>query len=318
MVRFTGNHHSNLKKGDIMSEIRFDGKVAVITGAGRGLGRSHALLLGSRGAKVVVNDMGGAVDGTGGGAKSPAEEVVAEIKAAGGEAVADYNGVHTPEGAKGIIETATKAFGKVDILINNAGILRDVTFVKMTDEQWDGVLKVHLYGSYYVTKAAWPIMRDNNYGRIVMTTSAAGLYGNFGQANYSTAKLALVGFMNTLKAEGAKFNIMVNTIAPGAVSRMTESIMPKEVLDLMVPELVSPMVALMCSEDFKESGHIMAAGAGHFAKAQIVESKGVYFNPKSKVTPEDIQGKLKDITNMEGAVTLPNAMDGVGKFFKKG
>ena len=301
-----------------MSEIRFDGRVAVITGAGRGLGRSHALLLASRGAKIVVNDLGGSVDGSGGGSKSPAEEVVDEIKAAGGEAVADYNGVHTSEGGKGIIETAVKAFGKVDILINNAGILRDVSFVKMTDEQWDTVLQVHTYGAYYVTKAAWPIMKENNYGRIVLTSSAAGLYGNFGQTNYSTAKLALIGFMNSLKAEGAKNNIMVNTIAPGAVSRMTESIMPEDVLKIMIPELVSPMVALLCSEDFKESGHIMSVGAGHFARAQIVESKGVYLDPYSKVTPEDVQEQLKDIVNMEGAVTINNAMDGVGKFFKKG
>jgi len=301
-----------------MSEIRFDGRVAVVTGAGRGLGRSHALLLGSRGAKVIVNDLGGTVDGTGEGAMTPAEEVVSEIKAAGGEAIADYNGVHTPEGAKGIIETATKAYGKVDIIVNNAGILRDATFVKMTDEQWDGVLQVHLYGSYYVTKAAWPIMRENNYGRVVLTSSAAGLYGNFGQTNYSAAKLALVGFMNSLKAEGAKYNIMVNTIAPGAASRMTESLMPEDVLKVMVPEMVSPMVALLCSEDYKESGNIMVAGAGHFARAQLSESKGVYFDPTGKVTPEDIQGKLEGIMNMEGAVTLQNAMDGIGKFFKKG
>ena len=301
-----------------MSEIRFDGRVAVVTGSGRGLGKSHALLLASRGAKVVVNDLGGAVDGAGGGSQTPAEEVVQEIKAAGGEAVADYNGVHTAEGGKGIIETAVKTFGKVDILINNAGILRDVSFMKMTDEQWDMVLKVHLYGSYYVTKAAWPVMKENNYGRVIFTTSAAGLYGNFGQTNYSAAKMGVVGMMNTLKAEGAKNNIMVNTIGPGAVSRMTESLMPKDVLDLMVPELVSPIVCLMCSEDFKESGHIMAAGAGHFAKVQIIESKGVYFDPKSTVTMEDVQGKLPEIVNMEGAITAQNAMDGIGKFFKQG
>ena len=301
-----------------MSEIRFDERVAVITGAGRGLGRSHALLLGSRGAKVVVNDLGGAVDGEGAGKNTPAEEVAEEIKAAGGEAIPDYNGVHTLEGAKGIIETAAKAFGKVDILINNAGILRDATFIKMTDDQWDAVLKVHLYGSYYVTKAAWPIMKENNYGRVVFTSSAAGLYGNFGQTNYSAAKLALVGLMNTLKAEGIKNNIMVNTIAPGAASRMTESLMPKDVLGVMVPELVSPMVAILCSEDYKETGNILVAGAGHYARAQITESKGVYFDPRGKVTPEDIQGRLEDIMNMEGAVTIPNAMDGIGKFFKKG
>ena len=299
-----------------MSEIRFDDRVAIVTGAGRGLGRSHALLLASRGAKVVVNDLGGAVDGTG-DSKSPADEVVTEIKAAGGEAVADYNGVHTSEGAKGIIETAAKAFGKVDILVNNAGILRDVTFLKMTDDQWDGVLKVHLYGTYFVTKAAWPIMRENKYGRIVITSSAAGLYGNFGQTNYSTAKLALVGLMNSLKLEGAKYNIMVNTIAPGGASRMTQSLVPEEFFTMMPPELVSPMVALLCSEDFNESGHIMVAGAGHFAKAQVIESKGVNFDPKSKVSIEDVQAKLQDITNMEGGILIQNAMDAINKFMKK-
>jgi NAD(P)-dependent dehydrogenase (short-subunit alcohol dehydrogenase family) len=190
--------------------------------------------------------------------------------------------------------------------------------MKMTDEQWDMVLKVHLYGAYYVTKAAWPVMKENNYGRVIFTTSAAGLYGNFGQTNYSAAKMGVVGMMNTLKAEGAKNNIMVNTIGPGAVSRMTESIMPKDVLDLMVPELVSPIVCLMCSEDFKETGHIMAAGAGHYAKVQIIESKGVYLDPKSKVTMEDVREKLPDIVNMEGAITAQNAMDGIGKFFKQG
>jgi len=300
-----------------MSEIRFDGRVAVVTGAGRGLGKSHAMLLASRGAKVVVNDLGGTVDGTG-GETTPAEEVVNEIKNAGGEAVADYNGVHTSEGAQGIIETAVNEYGKVDILINNAGILRDVSFVKMTDQQWDGVLQVHLYGAYHVTKAAWPIMKKNNYGRVVLTSSAAGLYGNFGQTNYGAAKLGLVGLMNSLKAEGSKYNILVNTIAPGAASRMTESLMPKEVLSTMIPELVSPIVALMCSEDFQDSGHIMVAAAGHFAKAQIVESKGIYLDTGSKITIEDVNERLADITNMEEAVTIQNAMDGIQKFFKQG
>ena len=300
-----------------MSKITFDGRVAIVTGAGRGLGRSHALLLASRGAKLVVNDLGGAVDGSDKGSKSPADVVVDEIKAAGGEAVADYNGVHTQDGANAMIETATKAFGKVDIIVNNAGILRDITLAKMTEEQWDGVLKVHIYGSYFTSKAVWPIMKENAYGRIVFTSSAAGLYGNFGQTNYSTAKLALVGLMNSLKIEGAKSNILVNTIAPGAASRMTESIMPKEALGVMKPEFVSPIVALMCSEEFKETGQIMVAGAGHFAKAQISESKGVYFDPTKEVTIEDVNGKLQDILNMDGSVTMGNAMDAIGKFFKK-
>ncbi|MDY6935223.1 MAG: SDR family oxidoreductase [Spirochaetota bacterium] len=297
-----------------MAEVRYDGRVAVVTGAGRGLGRCHALLLGSRGAKVVVNDMGGSVDGTG-QEKSPADLVVDEIKAAGGEAVADYNGVHTSEGGKGIIETATKAFGKVDILVNNAGILRDITFQKMGDEQWDSVLKVHLYGTYYPTKAVWPIMRENKYGRIVFTTSGTGLFGNFGQGNYGAAKLGVVGLMNTLKLEGAKYNILINTIAPGAASRMTESLMPKEVLDLMKPELVSPMVALLCSEEYTESGNIMVAAAGHYARAQIVESKGVTLDAKKGITVEDVRDKLNEITNMEGASAKKDVNDSMQSFF---
>ena len=298
-----------------MAEIRFDGRVAVVTGAGRGLGRAHALLLGSRGAKVVVNDFGKSVDGTGDDSKSPADEVVEEIKAGGGEAVADYNGVHTPEGAKGIIETAARAFGKIDILINNAGILRDITFMKMSDEQWDGVLKVHLYGTYYATKAAWPIMRENNYGRIVFTTSGTGLFGNFGQCNYGAAKLGVVGMMNTLKLEGAKYNILVNTIGPGAASRMTDSLMPKEVLDMMKPEYVSPIVVLLCSEEYKESGNIMIAAAGHYAKAQIIESKGINLDPKKGITIEDVRDRLDEITNMDDAKPRQSVTESMQSFF---
>lgn len=176
-----------------MSELRFDNRVAIVTGAGGGLGRAHALLLAKRGAKVVVNDLGGTMDGTGGGGSSAADKVVEEIKAAGGQAVASYDGVDTWEGAQKIVAKAKEAFGKLDIVINNAGILRDVSFLKMTDEDWDKVLRVHLTGTMYVSKAAWPLLRENNYGRVVNTTSAAGLYGNFGQANYSSAKLGIVG-----------------------------------------------------------------------------------------------------------------------------
>src|SRR4030066_479904 len=201
-----------------MAEVRFDGRVAVITGAGGGLGRSHALLLASRGAKLVINDLGGTVDGSGEGGSEMANKVVAEIKAGGGEAVADPHGVDTAEGAQAIVKTALDAFGKVDILINNAGILRDKSFMKMEEEDWDKVMAVHVKGAYNVTKAAFPVMRENNYGRIIMTTSAAGLYGNFGQTNYSTAKMALVGLMNTLKLEGSRYNILCNTIAPIARS----------------------------------------------------------------------------------------------------
>jgi NAD(P)-dependent dehydrogenase (short-subunit alcohol dehydrogenase family) len=208
-----------------MSEIRFDGRVAIVTGAGGGLGRAHALLLASRGAKVVVNDLGGTREGTGAGT-AMADKVVDEIKAAGGEAVANYDGVDTAAGGESIVKTAVDAFGKVDILINNAGILRDRAFHNLTEEDWEKVLAVHLKGAYCVTQPAFRVMRQNSYGRIVFTTSAAGLYGNFGQTNYGAAKLALVGLMNTLKIEGQKYNIFANTIAPLAISRLTEDIFP--------------------------------------------------------------------------------------------
>ena len=220
-----------------MAEIRFDNRVAIVTGAGGGLGRSHALLFASRGAKVVVNDLGGAVDGSG-ASKNAADKVVDEIKAKGGEAVASYDGVDTPEGAARIVAKAKEAFGKLDIVVNNAGILRDVSFMKMTDEDWDKILRVHLSGGMYVTRAAWPLLRENNFGRVVFTTSAAGLYGNFGQANYSSAKLGLVGLTKTLAHEGAKYNIKCNAIAPIAKSRMTETVMPPPVLEKLLPDYV--------------------------------------------------------------------------------
>src|SRR5215471_20128469 len=219
------------------SQLRFDGKVALVTGAGGGLGRSHALLLASRGAKVVVNDLGGSFTGEGKSA-SAADKVVAEIKAAGGEAVANYDSVE--DGDK-IVKTAIDTWGRLDILVNNAGILRDVSFAKMTQQDWDLVYKVHVLGAFRCTHAAWPIMRDAGYGRIIMTSSAAGIYGNFGQANYSMAKLGLHGFAQTLAAEGKKRNIVVNTIAPIAGSRMTETVLPKELLDALKPEYVSAL-----------------------------------------------------------------------------
>src|SRR4030042_1401986 len=243
-----------------MAEVRFDGRVAIITGAGGGLGRSHAMLLASRGAKLVINDLGGTVDGSGAGSSEMANKVVAEIKAGGGEAVADPHGVDTAEGAQAIVKTALDAFGKVDILINNAGILRDKSFMKMEEEDWDKVMAVHVKGAYNVTKAAFPVMRENNYGRIIMTTSAAGLYGNFGQTNYSSAKMALVGLMNTLKLERARYNILCNTIAPIAGTRMTASVMPPDMVEKLKPDFVSPVVVYACSEDCTDSGVIFVAG----------------------------------------------------------
>src|SRR5439155_10487339 len=218
------------------TRLSFDGRVAIVTGAGAGLGRSHALLLASRGAKVVVNDLGGSAHG-GGKSSAAADAVVAEIKAAGGQAVANYDSVE--DGAK-IVQCALDSFGAIDIVVNNAGILRDTSFQKLTQEDWDLIYRVHVLGSFRVTHAAWGHMRDKAYGRIIFTASAAGIYGNFGQANYSMAKLGLVGLSNTLALEGQKKNIHVNTIAPIAGSRLTETVMPKELVDALKPEYVSP------------------------------------------------------------------------------
>ena len=227
-----------------MTTLRFDGRVAIVTGAGGGLGRSHALLLASRGAKVVVNDLGGSFTGEGKSA-SAADKVVAEIKAAGGEAVANYDSVE--DGDK-IVKTAIDAFGRIDIIINNAGILRDVSFQKMTQNDWDLVYRVHVLGAFRVIHAAWNYMRDAGYGRIMNTSSASGIYGNFGQANYSMAKLGLHGFTQTLALEGKKRNIVVNTIAPIAGSRMTETVLPPALLEALKPEYVSPLVAKLVHE----------------------------------------------------------------------
>jgi len=254
--------------------IRFDGRVAVVTGAGGGLGRAYALELARRGARVVVNDLGGARDGSGGGSSRPAEAVVAEIEAAGGEALANFDNVATPEGGEAIVAAAVKAFGRVDILINNAGILRDKSFLKMEPENWRAVLDVHLTGAYHVTRPAFALMKEKGYGRIVMTTSAAGLYGNFGQTNYSAAKLGLVGLMNTLKLEGGKYGVLVNTIAPLAASRLTEDVMPPEIFAQMKPEFVVPMTLFLCSEDCTVTGHIYNAGMGYFSRAAVVTGAG--------------------------------------------
>src|SRR5207244_5655594 len=259
--------------GPVVSEIRFDEKVAIVTGAGGGLGRAHALLLASRGAKVVVNDLGGSRDGTGAGTNM-ADQVVEEIKRAGGEAAPDYHGVDTYEGGEAIVKTALDAYGKVDIVIANAGILRDRAFHNLTEEDWDKIFAVHVKGSFNVIQPAFRIMRQNNYGRIVVTTSNAGLYGNFGQANYSSAKTALLGFASTLELEGAKYNIKANVIAPVAASRLTEDVMPPAALERLKPELVSPVVAYLCSEDCQVSGNIFTAGGGYIGRAAIVESKG--------------------------------------------
>lgn len=286
-----------------MSQLTYDGKVAVITGAGGGLGRQHALLLASRGALVVVNDLGGSVDGTGENA-SAAQKVVDEIVATGGEAVANHDSVSTPEGGEGIIQTAIDAYGRVDIVINNAGILRDKTFHNMTPDLVDSVIEVHLKGAFNVTRPAWIRMREQGYGRIVSTSSAAGIFGNFGQANYGAAKMGLVGFSRVLAAEGAKYNIKANVIAPLALTRMTENLMGAlgEKLD---PSLVTPIVAWLAHEDCDVTGEIYSVGGGRVARVFIGETVG-YVNPNLSL--EDVRDNWAQIRNTEGYVipaTLP-------------
>ena len=275
-----------------------EGRVAVVTGSGGGLGRQHALLFAQRGAKVVVNDLGGSRDGTGAGSDM-ADAVVQEIKDAGGEAVANYDNVATPDGGKAITQTALDAFGSVDIVVNNAGILRDVTFHKMDDAQFDSVVKVHLYGTYYVTRAAWPHMRENGYGRVIVTTSTSGLYGNFGQSNYGAAKLGVVGLINTLALEGRKYNITANAIAPIAATRMTEDIMPEEMLAALDPAFVSPLVVHLATEECTDSGEVVLAGGGNYARVHFMQAKGANF--PGVPTVDDLASQWNQIMDMEGA-----------------
>jgi len=253
--------------------IRFDGKVAIVTGAGGGLGRCHALELARRGAKVVVNDLGGSVDGSGGSSEAAAK-VVDEIKAMGGQAIANGSSVTDDAGVALMVKQAMDAFGRIDVLVANAGILRDKSFSKMELKDFDLVVAVHLMGTVKPAKAVWQIMRDQQYGRIVVTTSSTGLYGNFGQTNYGAAKLGIVGFMNTLKLEGAKDNIKVNAISPVAATRMTENLMPPAMIEMLKPEYVTPGVVYLASED-APTGMILTAGAGVFSAAQMVETDGI-------------------------------------------
>ncbi|MEQ8858997.1 MAG: SDR family NAD(P)-dependent oxidoreductase [Pseudomonadales bacterium] len=282
-----------------MSE--FQDKVVVITGAGNGLGKAHALEFARRGAKVVVNDLGGSGDGTGSG--DAADLVVEEIRAAGGEAVANKASVATREGAQSIIDDAVKAFGTVHILVNNAGILRDKTFKKMPLEDWDIVMDVHLNGSAYVTHAAWPIMYDQHYGRIVLTSSTSGIFGNFGQANYGAAKMGMLGLMNVLEKEGAAKNIRVNTLAPAASTRLINTIPGRdEDLDnpdpIRHPKLVTPAVLLMCSDE-APTGKVILAGNGRFSCAAVFNNEDLKFG--ADVTYEDLLERRDDLLDMSGA-----------------
>lgn len=296
-----------------MAEIRFDDRVAIVTGAGGGLGRAHALLLASRGARVVVNDLGGSVDGSGSGTRA-ADAVVEEIAAAGGEAVASYDSVDSMESAQGIVETALGKFGKLDIVVNNAGILRDVSFTKMDEAAWDAVLRVHLYGTMFVAKAAWPHLRENAYGRMVNTTSAAGLYGNFGQASYAAAKMGIVGLSKTLAQEGAKYDIRVNVVAPVAKSRMTETILPPPVLEKIQPEAVSPVVAYLCSEGCEETAQIYSVGGGYVSRVAVVEGAGVQLG--GDIDVERVAESWQGINDLAAARPFENAMEAAQQALK--
>jgi len=267
--------------------IRFDGRVAIVTGAGNGLGRAHALGLASRGARVVVNDFGGARDGTG-GSLTPAETVVEEIRKAGGVAMADGADVSNFEQVKAMVDRATREWGSVDLMCANAGILRDKSFAKMEVADFAKVLDVHLTGTFYCCKAVWDGMRERNYGRIVITTSSSGLFGNFGQANYGAAKAGMVGLMNVLAEEGRKNNIRVNTISPTAATRMTEELLPPQALALMKPEAITPAVLYLLSED-APTRTIMGAGAGSFAVIKIMETEGINLD-RSDWTPDAGRG----------------------------
>ena len=294
-------------------EIRFDDRVAIVTGAGAGLGRVYALELAKRGANVVVNDLGGARDGSGEGTSSPADKVVEEIRALGGDAVANYDSVATVEGGQNIVKRALDAFGTVDILINNAGILRDKSFLKMTPENWHLVLDVHLTGAYNVSRPAFAAMKDKGYGRILMTTSAAGLYGNFGQTNYTAAKMGLVGLMNTLKLEGQKYGIKVNTIAPVAASRLTADILPPDFLDKLKPELVAPLALFLVSEKCPVNGNIYNAGMGSFNRAAIATGPGVVVgDDQESPTAEQLVAQWDRITSLEGAKEYQNVQEQIG------
>ena len=274
--------------------VSFADQVAIVTGAGGGLGRCHALELARRGAKVVVNDLGGAMDGSG-GSSAAADAVVAEIQEMGGEALANGGSVSDRAGAKSMVDDAMNAWGRVDVLINNAGILRDKSFSKMTLDDFDMVVNVHLLGAAYCSHAVWPIMREQNYGRILMTTSPTGLYGNFGQTNYGAAKLGQVGLMNSLKIEGAKNNIHTNTIAPVAATRMTENLMPEEVLEKLGPELVTPAALFLVSSD-APNGVVLQAQGGTFSLAGIFENTGV--NIGVDATVEDIAANYEAIVDI--------------------
>ncbi len=281
-----------------MSKIDFKGRVAIVTGAGAGLGRDYAIELAKRGAKVVVNDLGGSRDGMG-SSDAAANKVVEEIEAQNGEAIPNFDSVATVEGGVNIVKTAIDVFGKVDIVINNAGILRDKTFHNMEPESWDSILAVHLRGAYCVSKPAFVHMREKGYGRIVMTSSGAGLFGNFGQTNYSSAKMGLLGLTNTLKLEGARYNIKVNVIVPAAMTRLTEDVFPPEMAKAFKAEYITPATLYLCSEQCRDSGAYINACAGYYSRSAIVTGPGTIFSEMP--SPEQISERWDEIMSLDNA-----------------
>ncbi len=293
--------------------IDFKGKVAIVTGAGGGLGKSHALELARRGAKVVVNDLGGSVDGSGGSSDS-ADQVVKEILKLGGEAISNGSSVTDDKGVKLMIDQTISKYGRIDILINNAGILIDKSFSKMKISDFEKVLSVHLIGSVKATKSVWEIMKEQNYGRIIVTSSSSGLYGNFGQTNYGAAKLGLVGFMNTLKLEGQKYNVHCNALTPVAYTRMTSNLMPPEAEKLLTPESVTPAVIYLASEN-APNGTILCAGAGVYSVSKIMESDGLSLGLNA--TAEDIVKNWDKISDFSNAKPFSMGGEQTGKVFEK-
>jgi NAD(P)-dependent dehydrogenase (short-subunit alcohol dehydrogenase family) len=291
-----------------MADIRFDDRVAIVTGAGGGLGRQHALLLASRGAAVVVNDLGGNTDGTGSG-HTMAELVCKEIEAAGGKAVPNYDSVTTPEGGEAITKTALDNFGRVDIVINNAGILRDKSFANLEPENLDAVLDVHLRGAFFVTQPAFRVMKEQQYGRIICTASAAGVFGNFGQTNYGAAKMGLVGLSNVLAVEGKKYNITSNVIAPLAKTRLTEDILPGAIGDKLQPEQIAGLVAYLVSEECTLTHEIFSVGGGRVARVFVGLAKGWVKGPGETPTIEEIRDNLTQIMDTEGFTIPTSAQD---------
>jgi NAD(P)-dependent dehydrogenase (short-subunit alcohol dehydrogenase family) len=291
--------------------IRFDGRVAIVTGAGNGLGRAHALGLAARGARVVVNDFGGARDGSG-GSLGPADAVVEDIRKAGGEAIADGADVSNFDQVQAMVAKATAQWGSVDLLVANAGILRDKSFAKMEPDDFRKVVDVHLIGTFNCCKAVWNGMRERNYGRIVITTSSSGLFGNFGQANYGAAKAAMAGLMNVLAEEGRKTNIRVNTISPTAATRMTEELLPPQAQALLKPEAITPAVLYLLSEE-APTRTIMGAGAGSFAVIKIIESEGINL-PQADWTPDAIAAHFAEIADMSKAQALEGAFQQTQKY----